>query len=166
LWWLVPGLAFIALLTVAVLREGGDLEAGDPAPAFSAPALAGGSGTSLTELRGKPVVLNFWASWCVPCVEEAGLFKAAHERYGDRAHFVGINIRDARSDAIDFVAEYGLDYLHVRDEALAIYDDYGLTGQPETFFLDDRGRLVEHVAGPVDQETLFGLLDILAASDA
>ena len=166
LWLIVPGVAFVALLTVAVMRQGGELKVGDAAPAFSAPALSGEGSSSLSDLKGKPVVLNFWASWCEPCKDEAELFKEAAERYQGRAHFVGINIRDARSDALAFVEDYELDYLQLRDEALAVYDDYGLTGQPETFFIDHDGKLIEHVAGPVEADTLYSVMDLLVARGA
>ena len=166
LWFVLPGAAFVALLTAAVLIQGGDLQLGDPAPAFVAPALSGEGQTDLADLRGKPVVLNFWASWCKPCEEEAALFREANDRYSGRAHIVGINIRDARSDAVAFVAKHDLDFLQVRDEGLSIYDDYGLTGQPETFFLDQNGVLIDHVPGPVTSEMLFSRMDLLVARDA
>ena len=163
---MLPGAAFVLLLAVAVVRQGGQLQVGDQAPDFAAPVLAGSGSGRLADLRGRPVVINFWASWCGPCKEEAPLFEDAYARYGDQAHFVGVNIRDARSDALAFLGEYELDYLHVRDEQLTIYDDYGLTGQPETFFLDHEGVLIEHVAGPVTGDQLFSLLDVLVARSA
>lgn len=120
----------------------------------------------MSELEGKPVVLNFWASWCGPCKEEVPLLQAAHERYGDRITFLGVDIRDANSDALEFVDEYGVTYPSVRDEEMRVYADYGLTGQPETFFVDARGILVEHVPGPVDEEALFRAIDVLLRRDA
>ena len=165
-WLVLPGLLFIGLLTAAVLRQGGDVRPGDASPRFTAELLEGSGTRSLDDLAGKPVVLNFWASWCVPCKDEAPMFKAAQERYGDDVHLVGMNIRDAKTDASAFVEKYELDYLQLRDESLQVYDDYGLTGQPETFFIDDRGVLVEHIAGPVTEEQLFSLIDILVARDA
>lgn len=91
------------------------------------------------------------------------MLREAHRRYGDRIAFVGIDIKDARSDAIEFAERYGLNYPHVRDADLAIYDRFGLTGQPETFFLDENGVVIEHVPGPLFRETLFQLLDSLIA---
>src|SRR5687767_4186067 len=110
MWLVLPGAAFVLLLTVAVVRQGGRLEVGDAAPDFAAPVLAGSGTGRLADLRGRPVVLNFWASWCVPCKDEAPLFEDAYRRYGDRVHFVGVNIRDARSDALEFLETYELDY--------------------------------------------------------
>lgn len=91
------------------------------------------------------------------------MLREAHERYGDEVTFVGIDIKDARSDGIEFAEKHRIDYVHVRDEDLAIYDRFGLTGQPETFFLDENGVILEHVPGPLYRETLFQLLDSLTA---
>lgn len=160
---IVPAIAFIALLTVAVINRDARPEVGDPAPAFEAQLLSGGGTLALEDLEGKPVVLNFWASWCLPCRDEAPMLREAHERYGDQVAFVGVDIRDARDEAIDFADKYGLDYLHVRDEDLEIYDSFGLTGQPETFFIDEDGDILEHVPGPLFREDLFRLLDSMMA---
>jgi cytochrome c biogenesis protein CcmG/thiol:disulfide interchange protein DsbE len=158
---LVPALALIALLGFGLRATGGSLAPGDTAPDFSAPRLERDGVVSLADLRGKPVVLNFWASWCEPCVDEAPMLRRAYRDYGRRVEFVGIDIRDDKQDALAFVAEYGLGYLHLRDEDLSIYEDYGLTGQPETFFLDSKGTIVEHVNGPLIEEDLLALLDDL-----
>jgi cytochrome c biogenesis protein CcmG, thiol:disulfide interchange protein DsbE len=162
---MTPVLLFLGLMAAAVFIRAGDIKEGDLAPAFTAETLSGET-LALAELRGKPVVVNFWASWCGPCADEAPLFERAYEEYGDRIAFVGVDIKDARSDAEAFLARYHLDYPHVRDEDLAIYDAYGLTGQPETFFLDEKGLIVKHIPGPVDEELLFRLLDSLVARAA
>ena len=112
------------------------------------------------------VLVDFWASWCGPCRDEAPMLAAAENAYGERITFVGVNIRDDISDARRFVREHGLDYLHVRDDDLSIYDDYGLTGQPETFLIRADGTIAQHVAGPFPSRAdLFAQLDALAASD-
>jgi len=162
---LLPATAFVALLAFGLLRSGSAPEIGDPAPEFTAERLVGGGSLALEDLRGRPVVLNFWASWCGPCEDEGPMLKSAHERFGDRVHFVGVDIRDARGDALEFVERYGLDYEHVRDERLEIYNDYGLTGQPETFLIDADGRIAQHISGPFfSEDDLFGLLEGLLAS--
>ena len=161
----LPAAAFVGVLAAAVTSASGTVEPGDEAPAFAAPLLDESGVLELESLRGTPVVLNFWASWCGPCIEEAPMLSRAWREYGDRVEFVGVDIRDARSDALAFVAQTGLGYVHIRDEDLEIYDDYGLTGQPETFFIDDEGVVVEHVNGPLFEDTLFRLLDILVSRD-
>jgi cytochrome c biogenesis protein CcmG/thiol:disulfide interchange protein DsbE len=163
---LVPLVAFLIILGMGTYKRTDVPTAGKKVPDFTAPLLVGDGDLSLSDLRGKPVVVNFWASWCAPCEDEAPLFKRAHEEYGDRIAFLGVDIRDAHSDALEFVQDFGLTYPSVRDEGMQIYADYGLTGQPESFFIDADGVLVEHVAGPVDEEGLFQLLDVMVRRDA
>ncbi|MEA2497877.1 MAG: cytochrome c biosis protein CcmG, thiol:disulfide interchange protein DsbE, partial [Actinomycetota bacterium] len=146
-WALIPATLFVLLLTVASARQGGPPGSGDRAPDFEAPLLASEGTFGTDDLNGTPYVLNFWASWCAPCKDESPMLKEASERYAGEVQFVGIDIRDTESDAIAFVEEEGLDYPHVRDERLDIYRDYGLTGQPETFFVDSSGVVLEHVNG-------------------
>jgi cytochrome c biogenesis protein CcmG/thiol:disulfide interchange protein DsbE len=117
-------------------------------------ALADGK-VSISELRGTPVVLNLWASWCTPCREESPRLQAAWERLGPRGvAFLGLNIQDLRSDARAFSDEFGMTYPSVRDARRGVADDYGATGIPETFFVDARGRVVGHVIGVVSAEHL------------
>ncbi len=160
---LVPCIAFLGLLGFGVVKTGSAPGPGEEAPDFEAPLLTGNGALALDDLRGKPVFINFWWSGCEPCKDEAPALRRAHEVYGDEVEFVGVNIRDARTDAIAFAEDQGLDYAHVRDDALDIYREYGLTGQPESFFIDDKGIVVEHIAGPVDEEGLRGILDVLVS---
>jgi cytochrome c biogenesis protein CcmG, thiol:disulfide interchange protein DsbE len=162
---LAVALAFLAMLSWAAVRTGGPPTPGDPAPAFEAPLLGAGGELALEELRGKPVVLNFWASWCAPCEDEAPMLRRAHERYGDQIAFLGVNIKDAESDALAFVERYRLGYPSVRDERQEIFRDYGLTGQPETFFVDESGTIVEHVNGPLTGSDTRSLLDALTTGE-
>ena len=162
---LLPALAFLGLLVFATARTGGPPEVGDPVPELSGPLLAGGGELDLSELEGQPVFVNFWWSGCAPCKDEAPLLRDAYERYGDEVAFVGVNIRDARSEAIAFAERYGLEFPSVRDADLDIYRRWGLTGQPESFFIDEKGVLVQHIAGPVFESDLAELLGTLAARD-
>lgn len=163
----IPALLFLGLLAVAVAGKTDPPEVGEPVPEFEAELLLDEGEFGSDQLRGKPAVLHFWASWCVPCRDEAPLYEEAVRRYGDRITFVGVDIRDARSDALAFIEKYGLgDYLHVRDTDRSISEAFGLTGQPETFFIDEDGLLVEHVPGPIFGESFFPLLDLLVARSA
>lgn len=155
--------AFLALLVFATLKEGSALQVGERVPNFEAPLLTEDGTFTLAEAKGQPVFINFWWSGCEPCKDEAPLLSRAHEVYGDDVRFVGVNIRDSHSDAVAFADAEELDFLHVRDESLSIYDEYGLTGQPESFFIDSDGRLVSHVAGPLSQDSMVRLLDALVA---
>lgn len=122
-------------------------------PSDLAAALADGE-LSLSELAGRPVVLNFWASWCIPCRDEAPILNASARRHFGEVTFVGINVQDLRGDALGFLREFKVPYVAVRDRADDLFDAYGLTGIPETFYLDARGRIVAHTPGAIRTETL------------
>jgi cytochrome c biogenesis protein CcmG/thiol:disulfide interchange protein DsbE len=157
---LLPAAAFIALLVFGLLRADGPPAPGDGAPGFSARLLGDDGDLALADLRGKPVVLNFWASWCGPCREEAPMLNAAAERYGDRVHVVGVNIRDSRIEALEFAREFEYAFPSVVDGDGRIYNDYGLTGQPETFIIDAEGKVFQHIQGPfLSEADLFGQIE-------
>ena len=129
------------------LRAGGT----PAAPAFTLERLDGEGELSLASLRGKAVVLNFWASWCGPCREEMPLLQEGWERWRDRdVVFVGIDVEDFRGDARDFLEEVGVTYPNVFDGKGSTVGRYGLTGYPETFFVDGDGVVVYRIAGPVE----------------
>ncbi|MHB8470461.1 MAG: TlpA family protein disulfide reductase [Gaiellaceae bacterium] len=124
---------------------------GGPAPNFTLKRIDGGGTVALASLRGRPVVINFWASWCVPCKGEAPLLERAAQRYKARGVvFLGIDYHDVTSDARTFLAHHGVTYPTLQDGSGAVGDRYGLTGVPETYFVDRRGRLVgSHIAGTI-----------------
>lgn len=125
------------------------------APEFELPVLGGEGTISLASLRGKAVVLNFWASWCAPCKDEAPLLEAAWERYRDQGIVVlGIDAQDFRSDAKRFIRRYGITYPNVHDGEGSTLGRYGVTGFPETWFLDREGRIVDHVPGQIGEDEL------------
>jgi cytochrome c biogenesis protein CcmG, thiol:disulfide interchange protein DsbE len=163
---LVPAILFVALFAVYLFKDAGKPVVGSTAPNFEAPFLDEPGRFELASLRGKPVLLNFWASWCPPCKDEAPLLEDAYARYGDDVEFVGIDIRDARDDALEFVERYGVSYPQVRDEALAVYTQYGLTGQPVSFFIDQDGIVVQQVQGPLNEALLYQFLDVLVGRNA
>lgn len=117
----------------------------------------------LGELRGRRVVMNFWASWCVPCRDEAPLFNASARAHRGRVVFVGVNVQDLKEDALKFLREFDTPYVSVRDRNNKTFDEYGLTGVPETYYLDASGRILGHVPGAVSRRTLEqgvdGLMD-------
>ena len=145
---IVPAVAFMALLSVAVFRSDTQAEAGKSAPSFEL-ALLDGSGVLTDEdLEGRPVVINFWASWCIPCREEAPLFERAWNAYRDEGvMFLGVNIKDAESDARDFVERFGITYPVVRDEDEGLTRRFGVRGLPETFFVDHRWTFIGAISG-------------------
>jgi cytochrome c biogenesis protein CcmG, thiol:disulfide interchange protein DsbE len=148
--------ALLALLAWKVTQGESEVTAslasgGTPAaPGFTLERLDGEGDLSLASLRGKPVVLNFWASWCSPCKDEAPLLQEASERWGERVAFVGIDVKDFRGDARKFVERFGITYPNVYDGKGSTIGRYGVTGYPETFFIDAEGRVRHRIAGPVE----------------
>jgi cytochrome c biogenesis protein CcmG/thiol:disulfide interchange protein DsbE len=113
----------------------------DAAPAFRVPGLDGGC-IDLADHRGKPVVLNFWASWCTPCREEFPLLKEANERHADDGlEIIGVSYRDIDDDARRFAADEGANWLLGFDEDDTIARAYGVRPIPQTFFIDRAGNI-------------------------
>ena len=126
------------------------------APNFTLPRRNAGGPLQLASLRGKAVVLNFWASWCIPCKQEAPQLQSASQRWGGRGVVVvGIDSQDFSGDARRFMRKYSVTYPVVRDGSGKIVGRYGVDGFPETFFVDRRGRIVgDHIQGPVTRDAL------------
>ncbi len=126
------------------------------APMLTFETLEGGEEIRLADYRGQALVLNFWASWCEPCKEEAPLLEETWQRYRDEGLVViGIDAQDFRTDAQRFVERYGLTYPIAFDGHGSSLGRFGNTGFPETWFVGRDGRLVgEHIVGPFDREQL------------
>jgi cytochrome c biogenesis protein CcmG, thiol:disulfide interchange protein DsbE len=148
--------ALLLALLVWKLAQGSGKEAeiGKPAPDFTLNRVDEGGKLQLASLRGKVVVLNFWASWCYPCNQEAPTLQAAAKRWGDRVVVLGVDVNDPTSDARKFARKFKLTYPLVHDNHNVTSPKYGLTGLPETFFIDRTGKLVGHVAAAVDAAAL------------
>src|SRR2546422_1116890 len=101
------------------------------------------------DLRGHPVVVNFWASWCIPCASEAPRLNASAAVHRGQVAFLGVDINDFSTDAVRFLRRHRVTYVSVRARGSGTYEDYGLTGLPETYFLDARGRIVAHTIGEI-----------------
>jgi cytochrome c biogenesis protein CcmG/thiol:disulfide interchange protein DsbE len=117
----------------------------------------GGSGTrSLADLRGKVVVLNFWASWCTPCKAEAPVLAAAQERLEREGAgtVLGVTYDDSTPDSLRFVKAYDVRYPNLRDVGTKLAEEYGTTSLPETFVIDAQGRIADFYRGQIDAARL------------
>jgi len=149
----------LPLLGVLVAGLGRDMTVrsplvGRPAPGFSLRPVGGGTPVGLAELRGQPAVVNFWATWCVPCYQEHGVLTRAARALEGRARFVGVVYEDAEENVQDFAREHGASYPSLVDPDGRTAIAYGIFGVPETYFLDANGTVVSKHIGPLDDERL------------
>jgi cytochrome c biogenesis protein CcmG/thiol:disulfide interchange protein DsbE len=149
-------LALVGLLVFGLLSKGSSgVALGEVAPASPLPRLEGGGNGSLVDDRGRWVLVNFWASWCVPCRQEAPALEEFQRRHGNGAFTVlGIDSRDLSGDGKGFVRRYGLSYPQLRDGDGETAHDFGTTGVPENFLIDPQGKVRLLLRGPVTEDYL------------
>jgi cytochrome c biogenesis protein CcmG/thiol:disulfide interchange protein DsbE len=166
---LVLGLVLI-LVFVAVFgwklfdSAQGQVESG-LAPDFTL-SMFDGSQLSLSELRGQVVVVNFWASWCIPCRDEAPILAPILEqtwrRYRDQGVvFIGIDYLDTEKEALAFLEEFDVSYPNGPDLGTLIAKDYRIAGVPETFFIDKNGQIADLEIGPLTEARLVNAIETL-----
>jgi cytochrome c biogenesis protein CcmG/thiol:disulfide interchange protein DsbE len=161
--WLAAGavtLLVLALLAYALVAKPSAVpKAGEPVPDFQMVALDG-TKMDIAAQAGRVVVVNFFASWCEPCREEAAALEASWKGYQDSGvQFYGIAYKDVDSRAQKFLEEFGVTYPSAVDPANRTARAYGVTGVPETFIVDQQGRLHHHFLGAVTQAELSTVLD-------
>ena len=137
----------VALVVIELVSGNGSEPRGRAAPGLPRQVLTPPRET-LASLRGHPVLINFWASWCGPCKREAKHLAALSRRLHGRAVLVGVDWNDAASGARAFIRRYGWTFPNLRDGSGAVGNDFGLTGLPNSFVLDKRGRIVKVLIGP------------------
>jgi cytochrome c biogenesis protein CcmG, thiol:disulfide interchange protein DsbE len=154
--WLVPVVALFVVGGIGLFRVRPNAQLGRTAPTFELPKLDGDGSIELEDLRGRPLVINFWASWCDPCKDEAPEFARTAKRYGDEVRFLGITMLDGKDSALAYVKRYGIGFESVRDTRGVVAKRFGVTGVPETAFIDARGRLVGTYIGAFTKGQLAG----------
>jgi len=130
-----------------------------PAPDFTLTTFKGAT-ISLEDLRGKPVIINFWASWCPPCRIEAPLLERVWRAYEFRGLiFLGVNIQDRKEDALNYIREFDITYPNGPDPTGEITIDYGVSGLPVTFFVSKKGEIVRRWVGAIDKSVLISSIE-------
>ena len=130
-----------------------------PATPFTV-TLYDGKKLTLEDLRGKAVFLNFWASWCLPCREEAPDLEAAWQKVKERNMvFLGVALQDTDRNSLAFLKEFNVTYPNGRDESGKIGVDYGTWGIPESFFIDPEGRITYKHVGGIQAELVISKLE-------
>ena len=159
LGWAMGGAAGVLLLSAltwglvhAAQRAPAD-PAGQTAPDLTIHSLRDGREIRLADLRGRPIVLNFWASWCVPCRQEAPVLNEAARRYDGKVVFLGADIKDSEQPARAYLAELQVPY-PAGPIMRGSERDFGVTAPPETFFIDRQGTIVARIIGVVDAKRL------------
>lgn len=143
-------LSFLVVIGVALRRgQSGTIAIGRAVPDFSLVTYAGES-YRLSDLKGKVVVLSFWASWCTTCVQEAAELEQAWQYYqpGSQVVFLGVAYTDTEPAALAYLAEYDITYPNAPDKQMLLSQMFGITGVPETYFIDLDGRLAYIKMGP------------------
>jgi cytochrome c biogenesis protein CcmG/thiol:disulfide interchange protein DsbE len=161
-------IVFVVILALALSRSNRTQPTSGPAPDFELTLFAGYEGNvaknpvRLADLKGKVVVLNFWASWCVPCAEEAADLQATYEKYKDKGVvFLGVDWTDIEGDALNYLRRFGITYANGPDLGTKIGPLYRITGVPETYIIDRNGEVQFTKISPVTVAELSGVIDRL-----
>jgi peroxiredoxin len=132
-------------------------EKGAFAPEFALKSVSGDT-VHLSDFRGKVVLVNFWAVWCPPCLQEMPAIQNVHENYGEQVVVLGVNTGDTRQDALRFMDDLGLSFDVVLDSNYEVENLYRVRGLPSTFFIDPNGVIqIQHI-GFMEESLLMGYL--------
>ncbi len=130
-----------------------------PAPDFTLTTFEGTT-ISLEGLKGRPIVINFWASWCPPCRIEAPLLERTWRAYKNRdVVFIGVDVQDREEDALNYIREFDITYPNGPDPTGEISIDYGVSGLPVTFFVSRQGEIVRRWVGAIERSVLISSIE-------
>jgi len=149
--------ALVAVFFMALGKDPSHIDSplvGRVAPPFALQAVGSHETIDVTRYRGKPLVLNFWATWCVPCWDEHPVLTQGAQLTNGQVQFVGVVFQDEESKIVSFLRQRGWSYPTLVDQAGKTAIAYGVGGVPETFFLDSKGTIVAKFEGPMSPEIL------------
>ncbi len=149
--------ALVVILSAGLGKDPQHIESpliGKQAPDFALKAVGTGETIDLTQFRGKPLVVNFWATWCRPCYEEHPVLVSNAQMMQGQVQFLGVVFQDKEEKIQQFLNERGTAYPTLVDQAGKTAIAYGVGGVPETFFLNKDGKVVAKFEGPIDPESL------------
>lgn len=158
---MLGGRLLSAALTLVIATAACAGEGADPGDVPLLPETNAAEVVALLEGSTKPVVVNVWGSWCIPCRSEAPLLRQAHIRFGDRVRFLGIDVRDTQDGARSFINEFDLRFEHLFDRRGEVPGRLGGAGVPLTYFYSPGGELVSLHQGVIDERTLALQIDEL-----
>jgi cytochrome c biogenesis protein CcmG/thiol:disulfide interchange protein DsbE len=162
--WGVVGLVLLFLIFALAGTFSAQPQPGDPAPDFTLVTYDGETYT-LSELRGRVVVVNFWASWCAPCGDEADDLELAWQTYRDQGvMFLGIDYVDSEAEGLAYLAQYGITYPNGPDLRSQISDAYRIRGVPETFIVDANGVITFFAERPIAFSELSAAIESALAA--
>lgn len=150
-------IALVVVLSAGLGKDPQHIESpliGKQAPDFALKAVGTGETIDLTQFRGKPMVVNFWATWCRPCYEEHPVLVSNAQMMQGQVQFLGVVFQDKEEKIQQFLNERGTAYPTLVDQAGKTAIAYGVGGVPETFFLNKDGKVVAKFEGPIDPESL------------
>ncbi len=166
----LSGAAVLALAVLVVVnvvgasgspaQEGSASRSGEPAPEVTFERWDGGTGT-LADYRGRPLVLNFWASWCPPCRAEMPGFEQVHQNFGDEVAFLGLDLQDDRADAEALVAQTGVTYDLGVDPTGEVFQVFDGIGMPTTVFISAGGEVLDRHTGTLTEQQLTERIEML-----
>lgn len=151
-WIFVAGL--LAIVGIQLYNARLAQPGSGPAPDFELTTFDGET-IRLSDLRGNVVVVNFWASWCIPCREEAPVLENAWQEFKELGViFIGVDYLDTEREALAFISEFGITYFNGPDTGTRIGQAYRVRGVPETFFIDGEGQIRDVFIGPLTESEL------------